>query len=140
MNTTFGEGDDDWAIGLFSEEELLKLRRAASEIEEDHVESQQVELVSVETIFERQYVHEIVAWLRQEHYNQPEGTVSDFLWAVGCNICFVYLVDVDWDYDEVLSDHATYFGARMFLDDQESEGDDDDVDDDGMDETDDETQ
>jgi hypothetical protein len=66
-----------------------------------------------------------------------EGILGDFLWALGCNICFCYLTDAEWDYNEELSDHATYFGARMFLDDADEE--DDDLDDDDVDETDDES-
>lgn len=127
--------DDNWASKVFSEAELQKLKRQLLAIEEDHVASQQTQVVSIETMFERQYTHEVLSWLRNEHYNAPEGTIADFLWALGCNICFCYLTDTEWDYDEVLSDHATYFGARMFLDD---EGD-DDLDDDDLDETDDES-
>lgn len=130
--------DDNWAYRVFTEQELIKLRREADAIEEAHWEQKdKVETVSIETIFERQYSHEVLDWLRQTHYNAPEGAIADFLWALGCNICFSYLVDVDWEYDEQLSDHATYFGARMFLDDADE--DDDDLDDDDVDETDDES-
>lgn len=135
--TTFSQ-DDDWASQVFSEQELIKLKRQAEAIEEDHDASQQAELVSIETMFERQYAHEVLAWLRHQHYNEEDGTVRDFLWALGCNICFVYLCDTEWEYDEQLSDHATYFGARMFLDDEDEE--DHDVDDDDVDETDDDTE
>lgn len=127
--------DDNWASKVFSEAELQKLRKQLQAVEEDHVASLQTQIVSIETMFERQCTHEVLAWLRHEHYNAPEGAVADFLWALGCNICFVYLCDTEWEYDEVLSDHATYFGARMFLDD---EGD-DDLDDDDVDEADDES-
>ena len=134
--TTFNQ-DDDWASRVFSEQELLKLKRTLEAIEQDHVEQVgDIAVVSIETMFERQYVHEVLAWLRDQHYRASEGAVADFLWALGCNICFVYLCDTEWDYDEVLSDHATYFGARMFLDDAEDDGD--DVDDDDVDEADDE--
>lgn len=132
--TTFDQ-DDNWASQVFSDEEMVKLRRQLQQIEEDHAESQEVQVVSIETMFDREYTHEILAWLRLEHYNAPEGTIADFLWALGCNICFSYLTDTEWEYDEVLSDHSTYFGARMFLDGEE---DDDDVDDDDMDDSDDE--
>jgi hypothetical protein len=130
--------DDNWASKVFSEVELAKLKRTLVAIEENHVEQVgDIEVVSIETIFERAYVHEVLAWLRREHHNASEGAVADFLWALGCNICFVYLCDTEWEYDEVLSDHATYFGARMFLDDADE--DDDDLDDDDVDETDDES-
>lgn len=129
--------DDDWASRVFSEQELIKLKRTLQAIEQDHVEQVgDIAVVSIETMFERSYVHQVVAWLRDQHYQAPEGAIADFLWALGCNICFVYLCDVDWDYDEVLSDHATYFGARQFLMDDEE---DDDVDDDDVDEADDES-
>ncbi len=135
--------DDSWASKVFSEQELIKLRRQAEAIEEDHVASLQTQIVSIETMFERQYTHEVLAWLRDQHYRASEGAIADFLWALGCNICFVYLTDVDWDYDEVLSDHATYFGARMFLDDADDDDEPDeeqhDLDDDDLDETDDES-
>lgn len=129
--------DDNWASRVFSEQELIKLKRTLEAIEEDHASSSEVAVVSIETVFERTYVHEVLGWLRREHYGASEGPIADFLWTLGCNICFVYLCDVDWDYDEVLSDHATYFGARMFLDDVDE--DDDDVDDDDVDEADDES-
>ncbi len=134
---TILDPDDNWASKVFSEAELQKLRKQLQAVEEDHVASLQTQVVSIETMFERQCTHEVLAWLRDQHYRASEGAVADFLWALGCNICFVYLTDVDWDYDEVLSDHATYFGARMFLDDEE---DDDDLDDDDLDETDDESE
>ncbi len=136
--TTYDQ-DDSWASQVFSEQELIKLRRQAEAIEEDHAASLQAQVVSIETMFERQYTHEVLAWLRHQHYNEEDGAVRDFLWALGCNICFCYLTDVEWDYDEVLSDHATYFGARMFLDDSDDE-EDDDLDDGDLDETDDESE
>lgn len=132
---TVFDQDDNWASKVFSEQEVMKLRRQANDIIEDHEASTRVEMVSIETMVDREVVHEILAWLRDQHYRAPEGTIADFLWALGCNICFAYLTDVDWDYDEALSDHATYFGARMFLDDYE---DDDDLDDDDVDGDDDE--
>lgn len=136
---TVFDQDDNWASRVFSEQELLKLKRTLEAIEQDHVEQiGDIAVVSIETIFERQYTHDVLAWLRDQHYRASEGAIADFLWALGCNICFVYLCDVDWDYDEVLSDHATYFGARMFLDDAD-EDEDDDLDDDDVDETDDES-
>ncbi len=131
--------DDNWASKVFSEAELQKLKRQLQAVEEDHVASLQTQIVSIETMFERQCTHEVLAWLRDQHYRASEGAIADFLWALGCNICFVYLTDVDWDYDEVLSDHATYFGARMFLDDAD-DGEDDDLDDGDLDETDDESE
>jgi hypothetical protein len=134
--TTFDQ-DDSWANGVFSEQELMKLRRQAQDIIDDHEASQEVEMVSIETMFDRSVTHEVLQFLRDKHYEASEGTIADFLWALGCNICFVYLTDVDWDYDEILSDHATYFGARMFLDDMEE--DDDDMDDDDVDGDDDES-
>lgn len=130
--TTFDQ-DDNWASQVFSDEELNKLRKQLQQIEEDHAESQEVQVVSIETMFDREYTHEIMEWLRETHYAAPDGAVSDFLWALGCNICFSYLTDAEWDYDEVLSDHATYFGARMFLDDMDDEEGDDDSDDDDSD-------
>lgn len=139
--TTFNQ-DDDWAFQVFSEQELIKLKRTLEAIEQDYVEQvNDIEVVSIETIFERQYAHEVLAWLRDQHYAAPGGAVADFLWALGCNICFVYLCDTEWEYDEVLSDHATYFGARMFLDDEDDDDMDEkdhDLDDDDVDETDDE--
>lgn len=108
--------DDNWASRIFSEQELIKLKRTLQAIEENYVEEVgDIEIVPVEMAFERTYVHEVLAWLRDQHYQASQGAIADFLWALGCNICFVYLCDVDWDYDEVLSDHATYFGARQFL-------------------------
>lgn len=141
--TTFDQ-DDNWAEQVFGEAELAKLRYQARQIEEDHEASkEQVDTVSIETMFDRQYTHEILAWLRDKHYNEEDGTVRDFLWAVGCNIGFCYLTDVEWEYDEVMSDHATYFGARQFIMDDEGydelDKEDHDLDDDDMDETDDES-
>ena len=136
MSAVLQGDDDNWASGLFSEQELLKLRQTANDIQDEHDTSTQVDMVSIETMFDKNITKEVLDWLRNQHYNAPEGAVADFMWAVGCNLCFAYLVDVDWEYDESLSDHATYFGARMFLEDDEDE---DDVDDEDMDETDDDT-
>jgi hypothetical protein len=133
---TLLNSDDDWASQVFSEQELLKLRKQLQQIEEDHVASQEAAVVSIETEFDRSFVHEILRWLRDQH-PASEGIIAGLLWALGCNICFRYLTDTEWEYDEELSDHATYFGARMFLDDQEDE--DDDVDDDDVDGDDDES-
>lgn len=117
---------DDWAKSVFSEQELLKLRAQANTIVESHDErAERMEVVSIETMFLQTDASTVVAWLRDQHETNPPGVVSDFLWAAGCNVCFAYLVDPDWEVDEEMSDHAMYFGARMSLDDEDDDDDDD---------------
>lgn len=110
--TTFDDFDE-WFSSVFSEHEINKLRQQAEDVlAEVEAENEEPPEVSVEIVVQRNAAKDIVAWLREQHAEYAEGAASDFVWAAGVNICFAYLVDGDWEYDEEMSDHATYFGAR----------------------------
>ena len=109
---------DDWARQVFTEQEVIDLRQQADDVlAEVQAENDDDVTVSIETFIDRDVVPEVVGWLRHQHSEYAACAVSDFLWACGVNLCFAYLVDNDWPYDEVMSDHATYFGARDFFGD-----------------------
>lgn len=118
MTDTIGYPGDDWIDGLFTETEIAKMRQQADDVLASIQAENETPDVSVEIVLERTAAKEIVAWLREQHAEYATGPSSDFVWAAGVNICFAYLVDDTWDYDEEMSDHATYFGAREWFQDE----------------------
>lgn len=123
--------DDDWAKSVFTETELGKLRQAMKDI----VAATEAELEVDSTYVEYDLsvrmdgIKDVIRWCRELHQeNDVPPAVSDFLFAVGCAIGISYISDDTWEYDEELSDHATYFGSRdwfvQYLDDMEDDDDD----------------
>jgi hypothetical protein len=124
-------GDGDWAESVFTDTELAKLRRAAKAIIDTHNPDMFLpetdEYLEYELSIRREYVHEILGWCRELHaQNDVPPFVSDLLFAIGMAVGVSYLTDDSWEFDEVLSDHATYFGSRdWFTENMEWDDDDD---------------
>ena len=126
----FDEPSDEWAKELFTEQEIIKLKQAAKDIHAEVAEAaadggEWDDAVSFEMYFQRETATEFVSWLKD---TIPTGNdaIDQWLAAIGAAIAFAYLVDENWDMDEVMSDHAVWFGAAdMFFDTEEVEDDDD---------------
>lgn len=123
--TTFDEPSDDWAKGIFTEQEIINLKKAAKDIQQEIQDATETEFswddaVSFEMYFRRETATEFVSWLRNQI---PTGgdAIDQWLAAVGAAISFTYLTDESWEMDEVMSDHATWFGATSMLFDMDEE-------------------
>lgn len=124
----FDEPSDDWAKGIFTEQEIIKLKQAAKDIQQEIQDATETEFswddaVSFEMYFRRETATDFVSWLRNQ-IPTGDDTIDQWLAAVGAAISFTYLTDESWEMDEVMSDHAMWFGATSMLFDMD-EGDED---------------
>lgn len=128
--------DGDWLKKVFTDTEISKMQRAARAIIDTHqdddpdVSDRNIQIVAD---ISHHMAGIVMEWCRiQLEGGLVPPSVSEFLVGVGRTIGVGYLVDPDWEYDETLSDHATWFGATDWFQDEfmNDDGEDDEDDDD----------
>ena len=134
----FDDGSE-WARSLFSDSELSKFRRITAQAEEEQAELDaeseldEVQFASFQLYFQRETALQFLEWVRlqmnkMEHVGDTETAVYGWLGALGAAVSITYLTDAEWDYDEQLSDYASWFGAEdmfEFVDDDDEDDEDD---------------
>ena len=127
--------DDSWLESVFTHTELKKLKQHAEAIIDtyrpDMFPEETDEYVELECSFKRSSASDLVEWIHQTHKaGDIPPYVSDMLYAIGCGICIVYLLDSDWEHDERMTDRSFYFNADEWLEEHMPQilGEDDDDD------------
>ncbi len=126
--TDLAQGDDEWWRKAFTQTEYDEMIRAFEEIEAEHEANQENPPVfAAFTDVLQSDAIEVLNFLRSTAQEHQSASVRQFCTAIGHSICMNYMVDVDVEYDEQMTDHATWFGVMDdLMPDDDDDGDDDD--------------
>lgn len=126
--TCVSSDDADWWQNVFSETEIKELKTMWEEVFAEHDNLPDQILTGAISVPMNQ-VAEILNLIWKSYMAESEP-YSTFLYGVGTALAVAYLYDNEIEFDEAISDAATYFIEPVEDDDEEDEDDEDE--DDGM--------
>jgi hypothetical protein len=128
MTTTCVAADDNWENRVFSETEIKELQAVTEEVLAEY-ETVPDQILTGAISVPMNQVAEILGLIWKSYMAESEP-YSNFIYSIGTALAVAYLYDSEIEFDETISEAATYF---IELVEEEDEEDEEDVDDgDGM--------
>lgn len=125
--TCVSSDDADWWQNVFSETEIKELKTMWEEVFAEH-ENLPDQILTGAINVPMNQVAEILNLIWKSYLAESEP-YSTFLYSVGTALAVAYLYDNEIEFDEAISDAATYFIEPAEDDDEDEEDEDED---DGM--------
>ena len=126
MTTTCIAADDNWENRVFSETEIKELEAVTKEVLAEY-ETVPDQILTGAISVPMNQVAEILGLIWKSYMAESEP-YSNFLYSVGTALAVAYLYDNEIEFDEAISEAATYFIEPVEDDDEEDEGDEDEDD------------
>jgi hypothetical protein len=118
--------DENWAKHLLGERDFNQVSQTGDRIIVDSIQEEEIDdRIQIVMALPADSLSTILNMVRNT-VDSYEGTAEAFLMGLGQILAYAYMVDDNIEYDEVMSDHALFFGAaEEWFDDDDDEDDDD---------------
>ena len=124
--TCVSSDDADWWQNVFSETEIRELKDMWEEVFAEY-ETVPDQILTGAISVPMNQVAKILGLIWKSYMAESEP-YSNFLYSVGTALAVAYLYDNEIEFDEAISEAATYFIEPAEDDDEEDEGDEDEDD------------